>query len=379
MRILIGADIVPTPSNSKYFENGQMERIIDESLLEVLEDVDYRIFNLEVPLTDKETPIRKCGPNLIAPVKTVVGISQIKVNFLTLANNHIMDQGNDGLFSTIKILEENNIAYGGIGNSIKVASKPYVSSVGNTRIGIYCCAEHEFSIAGEDYPGANPFDPLTSLDDIVELRNQCDYLICLYHGGKEHYRYPSPNLQKVCRRIVDKGADLVICQHSHCIGCEEKWKDSTIIYGQGNFIFDYSNNEYWQTSILVVIDPQNYSIDYVPIIKNGNAVKLAKGKDADTIIGDFKDRSDLILQPNFVQNEYKRFASNMIGMYMSRDISYFNSKFFKVINKLSHYSLRKCIIKRRIKKYSLMYINQYDCEAHRELIINGLEDSFDYE
>ena len=44
----------------------------------------------------------------------------------------------------------------------------------------------------------------------MELKKQCDYVIVLYHGGKEHYRYPSPYLQKVCRKIVDKGADIVV-------------------------------------------------------------------------------------------------------------------------------------------------------------------------
>src|SRR5690606_29065463 len=118
------------------------------------------------------------------------------------------------------------------------------------KIGFYVCAEHEFSIASVDSPGANPFDPLESLDHIADLKNECDYVVVLYHGGKEHYRYPSPYLQKVCRKMADKGANLVICQHSHCIGCFEVYKDSTLVYGQGNFIFNKHDNEYWKTSIL---------------------------------------------------------------------------------------------------------------------------------
>ena len=79
---------------------------------------------------------------------------------------------------------------------------------------------------------------MESLDHIQNLKDQCDYVIVLYHGGKEHYRYPSPYLQRVARKMVEKGADLVVCQHSHCIGCYEKYKDSMIIYDQGNFIFE---------------------------------------------------------------------------------------------------------------------------------------------
>ncbi|MFP3360883.1 CapA family protein, partial [Planococcus sp. SIMBA_143] len=85
-------------------------------------------------------------------------------------------------------------------------------------------------------------------------------------GGKEHYRYPSPYLQKICRKFVEKGADIVICQHSHAVGCFEEYHNSTIIYGQGNFVFDNSNIEFWQTSILVDINIKDgITIDYIPI------------------------------------------------------------------------------------------------------------------
>lgn len=44
--------------------------------------------------------------------------------------------------------------------------------------------------------------------------------------------------------MVEKGADLVIYQHSHCVGSYEKYKDSTIVYGQGNFMFNKRDDEY---------------------------------------------------------------------------------------------------------------------------------------
>ena len=43
--------------------------------------------------------------------------------------------------------------------------------------------------------------------------------------------YPSPYLQKVCRKIIDYGADIIVCQHSNCIGCYENYSKGEIIYG----------------------------------------------------------------------------------------------------------------------------------------------------
>lgn len=77
MRIIIGADIVPTKSNFDYFAGGNIGDIVDKSIISILKDSDERIFNLEVPLVDKETPIDKCGPNLIAPTETIKGIKKL--------------------------------------------------------------------------------------------------------------------------------------------------------------------------------------------------------------------------------------------------------------------------------------------------------------
>jgi len=133
------------------------------------------------------------------------------------------------LKSTQDILNKQDIPFVGAGENLSVASKPYIIQNDELKIGIYACAENEFTIATESSPGANPFDPLESLDHIQRLKEKCDYVLVLYHGGKEHYRYPSPYLQKVSRKIVEKGADLVVCQHSHCIGCYEEYKDATIV------------------------------------------------------------------------------------------------------------------------------------------------------
>mgnify|MGYP002235661412 CR=1 FL=1 len=110
---------------------------------------------------------------------------------------------------------------------------PYRISAGDIKIGFISFAEHEFTIASENTPGANPFNEEDAIRVIHSLKNECDYVVALYHGGIEHYRYPSPQLQHRCRRLVDSGADYVICQHSHCIGCYETYDNSTIVYGQG--------------------------------------------------------------------------------------------------------------------------------------------------
>ena len=374
MSFLIGADIVPTVRNCDLFANGDLYALVGKELTKLLNEVDYRVFNLETPLVDLCTPIDKCGPALRADCSTVVGLKKIGVDLLTLANNHIMDQGENGLQSTIETLNRNNISFLGVGcNSIE-AQRPLIVNIKNKKIGFYACAEHEFSIVGGKKSGANPFDPLESFNHIVELRKDCDYVIVLYHGGKEHYQYPSPMLQRICRKFVEWGANLVVCQHSHCIGCEEKYGNGTIVYGQGNFIFDSNDGPYSGTSLLIKIN-DNFSIDYSPLVKVEKGVRLATGEDASKIMSEFTSRSEQIKENGFVEKEYSRFAKQMMNKYLLTCSGYNHKIFLRILNKLSGYRLSSFLAKKYKKKEILAIQNFIECEAHRELLIEGLKNA----
>ena len=372
MSVIIGADIVPTRSNIEYFEKARAEKLIGKELNSLLEKSDFNIFNLEVPLTDVQSPIKKEGPNLIASRGCIAGLKELNVNLLTLANNHIMDQGIQGFKSTINVLRQSGIAYVGSGWNIQEARKPFYFDSKGIKYGVYACTEHEFSIANEKQPGANPFDPLESLDHVANIKNHCDFLIVLYHGGKEYYRYPSPYLQKVCRRLIEKGADLVVCQHSHCVGCMEEYRSGTIVYGQGNFIFDNNDNDSWRTSLLVNINDHG-KLEYIPLKKEGEFVRLAPEKDSYNILKGFRERSKEILEPEFIEKRYRLFAKESCNGYMLFFSGKKSSYIFKIFNKITKNHLQSFYAQRYLDKHRTGLRNYIECEAHRELVLKGIE------
>ena len=251
------------------------------------------------------------------------------------------------------ILDKNDIKYVGGGNNLSFASKSFVREINGKKIGFYACAEHEFSISTDKTCGANPFDPLESFDHVVKLKKECDYVIVLYHGGKEHYRYPSPNLQKICRKFIEKGANLVICQHSHCIGCKEDYQDGTIVYGQGNFIFDRNNKgEYWDTSLLIKLN-DDFSIEYIPLVKVDGGVRLAEGENAQEIINNFDKRSKEITIDGFIEKKYSEFANKMIEGYLFSFCGMKRTFMFRVINKLTGYRYSKWLLKKKINNLEI--------------------------
>lgn len=370
--VIIGGDIVPIGAGVSAFNEAELDDLIEKELLDLIHRGDFSIFNLETPLADKLSPIAKCGPNLIAPTQSIRGLTAINPGVFALANNHIFDQGEQGLFSTIQTLAEAKAGYLGAGSKLSEASRPYVFESRGIKVGFYACAEHEFSIASDSSPGANPFDPLESLDHVVELKKSCDFVCVLYHGGKEHYRYPSPMLQKICRKIAEKGADLVVCQHSHCVGCEERWGDSIIVYGQGNFLFDHSESEFWKTGLLISVSVEKtaFHVQYYPIQKNGIGVSLAHGDNRKEIMNGFSARSLEIMNQGFVESSYSHFADSMLDGYLSSFIPGGKTILFRFLNKLLGHRIALLLGSRA---RFLCNENFIECEAHRELFVAGLK------
>ena len=370
--IIIGADIVPTKSNLEQFMEGDLSEVIDYKLIDYLSGADFRIFNLETPLTDISDPIEKNGPNLMAPVSCAIGLKSLNIDLVSLGNNHIKDQNEEGIISTIQALDNVQISHVGAGKDISEAQKPFYTYVSGKKIGIYSCTEHEFSTADEQHWGANPFDIIESFDHVSRMKEECDYAIVLYHGGKEHYRYPSPALQKVCRKFIEKGANLVICQHSHCIGCEEDYCDGKIVYGQGNFLFDYRKDECWQTSILIEIT-DNFKVEYVPIIMHNSVVGLAIDKEKEDILKNFLLRSDEIKDEGFVRKRYKDLARECLQTYIYELDGKRRTFIYKCFNKALCGTLDKKRYNRFLKESRVKLLNYIECETHMELLTEGLK------
>lgn len=374
MRIYIGADLVPTDINKALFENGNGEALVGKELYEILKQSDLNVFNLEVPLTDVETPIVKFGNNLIAPTKTIHGYKALEPIFLTLANNHSLDQGEEGLTTTLNLLKDQDIAHAGAGSSLKEAKKPFIFEKEGIRIGFYLCAEHEFTVASCHTMGANPFDVLESFDEVLALKEQCDYVIVLYHGGKEFYRYPSPMLQRYCRKFIDRGANLVICQHNHCVGSREDYNGGSIIYGQGNFIFNsefYINHkEFVKDSLLIRVEAtkDSFIVSEVPIRSTEMGTRQATKSEADETLTAYKQRSENIKDAHFVAQAYKDFADTHIKRYLREFIG--RSCIIRAINALFGRKLMQLIL----GKISYLAIQNYlECEAHHELFLRGIK------
>lgn len=238
--ITIAGDLCPVGRNELLLCNGEAAQILGD-IQHVFEIADLVIANLECPLIERITPITKLGPNLGVSPDCARGLKAMGVDVAVLANNHMMDHGPTGLDSTLRTLEVRGIAAVGAGENLASARRILVREAGGIRIGILAMAEHEFGIAGAETPGVNPLDVISFVRQVAAQRDEFDQLIAILHVGNEYFPFPRPGLLDTCRFLVEQGAAAVICQHSHCVGCMEMYQGAPILYGQGNFLFDWDS------------------------------------------------------------------------------------------------------------------------------------------
>lgn len=206
-----------------------------------MERADISIVNFESPIIKEgktPKPITKCGPNLKGSIEAIDAIKYAGFNCCTLANNHILDQGADCCMDTIECLKSKGLLTVGAGNNIDDASEIlYFESEGIKLVIINCC-EHEFTLATDESPGANPLNPIQQFYKIIEAKKNADIVMAIIHGEPEFYQLPTIRMQETYRYFIDCGADIVVNHHQHCFGGYEIYKDKTIFYGLGNLCFD---------------------------------------------------------------------------------------------------------------------------------------------
>ncbi|MBQ6937649.1 MAG: CapA family protein [Clostridia bacterium] len=275
MKLVICGDVTVTPESYPHFNNAN-EKSAFGDVLEVFKSADRVIVNLECAITQSDNEIRKFGPCLKAPLNTAYTLKKAGITDCALSNNHIFDFGVEGLRDTINALEKQKIKWTGIGKNYEASRKNHTITVGEITVSVINVCEHEYSYATSNRVGARPFDEFETMQDIRLAKKEADYVVVIYHGGKELCSYPSPRLMKACHEMVRCGADCVLCQHSHIIGCYENFEGGHILYGQGNFHFA-KNDKSWRSGLITMlnIDKDGINIDFIPVSVENGTVRIA--------------------------------------------------------------------------------------------------------
>ena len=342
------------------YDNGNLS-FTNELIL--LMKSSHVIVNLEAPIIEfDKIPIEKNGPNLSHSFSIIKKMKDIGVKYCNLSNNHICDYGERGLKSTLDSLTNNDIVP--FGYHIKNKTVGMVTfDINKKKIAVISYSDLEFNnINGS---GAIIFGLSKVKRDIERIKKNFDFVIVLYHGGKEHFSIPSPNLKETCRYIIDVGADLVLCQHSHIIGLIEKYKGKEICYGQGNFATSLTNNRNHEDGLIYELTVKSNNIEINKYLSS-NIADVIQLNDLNKYNNVFpkidleNDKALLLLFKKNLDKEKSYYIDTLLGF------GFFRKRIFR--NKSSF------LFQRIYKKRIIKLLNLIRSDTLREVSICILEE-----
>jgi poly-gamma-glutamate capsule biosynthesis protein CapA/YwtB (metallophosphatase superfamily) len=217
---------------------------IFSEIFSIVFNCDIAIANLENPLTTRDHGVDgKC--TLQGSPEWAKILKDTGFNIVSLANNHIMDYGPEGLFDTIRSLDSVGILHVGAGKNIEEARAPLFMQVKGKSLAIFARSSvivSSPSYAGPTTPGVAFLEASELIERIKAIRSQVDLIILFLHWGIEEYSYPSPSQVKLAREFVEAGADAIIGHHPHVLQGVQRVGKALVAYSLGNFLF---NNFRW--------------------------------------------------------------------------------------------------------------------------------------
>jgi poly-gamma-glutamate synthesis protein (capsule biosynthesis protein) len=255
--LVVGGDVTLGHNHQKYFDEQVAKgRSREEMLAYGFKEVralgdaaDLFVVNLECPFTEGGEKLPK-NFNFRARPDLVGALAAGGVDVVSLANNHLMDYGAQGLVDTLATLEQARIPYFGAGRNLAEARKPAILTVEGVRVaflGYFFLGERNIEppevYATESTPGvAGHFSDVDAMErmlreDILAAKGQADVVLPFFHWGREGTYTPEPYQVRLAHAAIEAGASGVLGSHPHVLQAMELYQGAPVVYSLGNFVF----------------------------------------------------------------------------------------------------------------------------------------------
>lgn len=275
-----------------------------DAAFDLLQGSDLTIGNLEAPLTDSAEQAHKLV-TMKTPTSGARELADFGFDAVSLATNHALDYGNEGMRDTVRALDQAGVAHSGFGEDTADANRPTtVTAAGQTVAFFSFCAalplgfnatDRSAGIASirirqqfeydsgflDETPGTPPYvhsaahepDVRTAERLITEAKESHDRVVVALHWGVPFCYLPEAQgplaeyQRPLAHRLVDAGADLIIGHHPHCLHPAEFYRSGIILYSTGNFVFDWCDG--WSPDSMVPKEDVHLSAPYRAVLMSG--------------------------------------------------------------------------------------------------------------
>ncbi|MBO9521365.1 MAG: CapA family protein [Nocardioidaceae bacterium] len=263
--LAVGDILVDRPASSDAFEKAAP----------LLRQADLLFGNCEAVYADGVQQAPSASIPVICEPENAKALGRAGFDVMSLANNHTVDGGYEGLLQTLGLLRDQRIATCGAGADVAEARTPAVLHHDGTAVAFlgYSCVYPAGYAAGEERPGVaavrthtvyapseldafqsggapssftvvNPRDLQQVRDDIEAARARADVVVVSVHAGDGSQPAVLMDYERdFARACIDAGATVVLGHHHHMLRGAELYHGGAILYGLGHFVFDVRDFE----------------------------------------------------------------------------------------------------------------------------------------
>ncbi|GAB3580969.1 hypothetical protein GCM10027445_52170 [Amycolatopsis endophytica] len=255
----VGDLMLSAPGPARYFDSARTR----------LREADIAIGHLEWPHTDRGQVCVVDIPAPANPPSAIDVLAEAGFDVLTMAGNHMFDQGPYGIEDAVTALRRNGLAHTGAGMTLDEARTPAVVERDGVSVGflsynavgpreswatpvkagvapVRVLNHYELDVAS---PGSAPAE-FTSLDpetldamreDIAALRSEVDVVCVSLHKGMGFVHAKLAQYERpLAHAAVDAGADVVIGHHAHILRGVEVYRGRPVFHGINHFVAAYT-------------------------------------------------------------------------------------------------------------------------------------------
>lgn len=260
-------DIYVSPMMYEHYQTSGISGVISERIQSIFRSVDIAAADHEYVCGDlpESSKVDYQQYTFLTPAAREGILKDFSFDVMTLANNHMMDYGTEGLASTINEVKKQGIEVIGGGSDLSQAMAPYIREVNGKKIAILAAtrvvpqidwyAQKDKAGLMTTYEQTDRFQMLK--DEITRLKTQenCDIVIMYVHWGNDSDKTILNSQVTLGHGYIDAGADIVIGNHTHVLQGMEFYQGKLICYGISNFLFGSYHSD---TMVLTLeIDEKN--------------------------------------------------------------------------------------------------------------------------
>jgi poly-gamma-glutamate capsule biosynthesis protein CapA/YwtB (metallophosphatase superfamily) len=199
---------------------------------------DLAVCHLETPLSPSGR--RLSGyPRFNAPSQLAVAIHRAGYDACSVASNHAMDQGAQGVAGTLAVLDRAGLRHAGTARRPREA-RPRILTVRHVRVAVL---SYTYGLNGFRLPRGRPWlvnllSPGRILADARAARRAgSQFTVVFLHWGQEYRSTPTPTQRTLARRLLaDPSVDLIVGHHAHVVQPVQRVNGKWVAFGMGNLL-----------------------------------------------------------------------------------------------------------------------------------------------